>query len=95
MWIHLTWNWQVTRKRDVGRTSTSSGIDRLLPTADFQSLAIYVLLREWQRKWDASDTAYCRGFSLTLVWELKGGQEICFHCIEGDIWSLRRLVKLE
>jgi hypothetical protein len=30
--------------------------DRPFPPLDFQGLARSVLLREWQRKWDAADT---------------------------------------
>jgi hypothetical protein len=35
---------------------SGSVFDRSLSTVDYQGLAISVLLRDWQGKWDASDT---------------------------------------
>jgi hypothetical protein len=58
---------------------------------DFQGLARSVLLREWQGKWDSAGTGRFAHSKLPRVflrpWS-KGRQEICFHCIENNVWSL-------
>jgi hypothetical protein len=70
--------------------------ERPLPPVDFQSLAKSVLLREW----DAADTAEIRSLHtpesfLDLGLTVKGGQEICFHCVENNVWLLYRPITLE
>jgi hypothetical protein len=73
--------------------------EELLPPEDFQGLVRSVLLREWQEKWDAADTGkFAHSILLkdswTLVWGSKGGQEICFHCVENNVWTLYRPITL-
>jgi hypothetical protein len=51
--------------------------DRPLPPIDFQGMARSVLLREWQRKWDAADIGRFAHSILPKVVSLR-------HCFEGQ-----------
>jgi hypothetical protein len=52
----------VKRARDAALNGAL--FERPLPLFNFQGFARSVLLREQQRKWDAADTPYSRGFFL-------------------------------
>jgi hypothetical protein len=78
-----------------------SVFDRPFPPIDFQGLARSVLLREWQGKRDAADTGRFAHSILSRVslrpW-FEGQREdwkICFHCLENNVWSLCRSIRLE
>jgi hypothetical protein len=75
--------------------------ERPLPPYDFQGLKRSVLLREWQRKWDAADTGRFAHSILSMVspppW-FEGQREdrkFVSAGIANNVWSLCRSVTFD